>query len=145
MTAAIKTVADLGFAVGTADAGMRESCLPFHRKYINASEDVQATMRRDFKVSYVVGNAKCSYEVATEAVDAGKRGAGDLATNVNRAAVACTTWLVNGGERGASAGHSKKVKISAEQRALLEKLDALCTTYGDMRAICNAYIGAASK
>lgn len=144
MTHTIRTVADFGFAVGTADAGMRETCKPFHQKYAKASEDVQAQMRYDFKVNYVRGLLRVEHDKAAAIVDAGKRT--DNAKHngaVNSAGAMCTKWLVNGGATKASAGHAKGVKITADQRALLEQLDALCTTYSDMRAICNAYIGAA--
>lgn len=43
----------------------------------------------------------------------------------------------------AAAKKTDSVVISPEARALLEQLDALYATYPEMRAVCNAYIGAA--
>ena len=141
MTLAIRTVADLGFAVGTADAGMREASKPFHQKFVNAKPEVQDQMRYDFRVNYVRGLLRVDHAKATAIVDAGKRT--DNAKHngaVNSANAMCTKWLVNGGGDKASAGHAKGVKITADQLAALRALDALCATYGDMRAVCNAYI-----
>lgn len=42
-----------------------------------------------------------------------------------------------------AAKKAEHVTISPEARALLEQLDALYATYPEMRAVCNAYIGAA--
>jgi hypothetical protein len=37
------------------------------------------------------------------------------------------------------------IVITAQMRALLTQLDALCTTYPEMRNVCSAYISEASK
>jgi predicted TIM-barrel enzyme len=129
MTLAINTVADLGFVIGTTDAGMRETCKPFHRTYIKADAAEQAQMRYDFKVNYVRGLLKVPHAKAEAIVDAGKRtGVEKHDSAVNSAGAMCTKWLVNGGVTKASAAQTAEVKISRAQMQAIKACKALGVT-----------------
>ncbi len=55
MTQAIRTIADFGFAAGTADKGLAEQAGKWHTAYVAASEDKQTQMRTDYCHNYLVG------------------------------------------------------------------------------------------
>jgi archaellin len=54
-SATIKTIADFGFAAGRSDKGIAEFAAKYHALYVAATEEDQATMRRDYCHNYLVG------------------------------------------------------------------------------------------
>ncbi len=55
MTQTIRTMADFGYAAGTADAGIAKEAAKWHAKYIAGTEPQQAQMRVDYCHNYLVG------------------------------------------------------------------------------------------
>ena len=55
MTHTIRTIADFGFAAGTADKGIAEQAGKWHAAYVKASEEKQTQMRIDYCHNYLVG------------------------------------------------------------------------------------------
>lgn len=63
MAQAIRTMADFGFAAGTADKGLAEQAGKWHATYVAASEEKQIQMRTDYCHNYLVG--KYGYKMTT--------------------------------------------------------------------------------
>ena len=132
-TNTIASAADLGAAIGAAHAGMELSAQAVHRTFIKAAPDVQADMRRDFKVNYVHAyctrkGVTCTHAQATNAVDVGKRDAGKYAAAVNAASAACTYYLANGGGKAVKVDQKPEVTLTRAQLALIKACHAAGVT-----------------
>jgi hypothetical protein len=62
MTQTIRTIADFGYAAGTADKGLAAQAAKWHAKYAAGTEPQQAQLRVDYCYNYLVG--KYGYKMA---------------------------------------------------------------------------------
>ena len=149
MSKTTHTLSTFAAAIGSADRLSRENSLSFHNTYTGADAAARTAMRGDWFVNYFAGLSSKPVAFVTKV----------LGTTLSKAAIdadygdgayeRCSKQfgyhVVRDANKAgvASSDNAAKVVISAEARALLVQLDALYATYPEMRAVCNAYIGAA--
>jgi hypothetical protein len=127
MTQTIRTIADFGYAAGTADKRLAAQAAKWHAKYIKASEDAQGQMRVDYCHNYLVG--KYGYKMASvekiaaqtrdERGEADQRAWNNAQSNFNYRVVALMGTVKK-------ASQTVEVKVP---RALRAEIKALLETY----------------
>lgn len=141
MALTFKTLTAFAFALGTAERMTREDGAHWHATYIAATEEKQTQMRETYCVAYMQGNMKWTEARTIEVRDmVRERGTEEYAAWNKAQSNFHYRVVKNSGQAATSVEQKAKVKISAEARALLEQLDALYTSYPEMRAVCNAFI-----
>ena len=127
MTQAIKTIADFGFAAGTADKGLADQAGKWHAVYVAATEEKQSTMRVDYCHNYLVGKygytmkqvAAIAEQTRDERSEDDQRAWNNAQSNFNyRVVTNC----------GAAKALNQKAEVKVP-RALRAEIKALLETY----------------
>ena len=143
-TNAIVSIEQFAFNVGGMTAQLRENSLPFHTAYAKG----EAVQQRDLRVRWMCNHLRGALNITlTQAETIREAGKGHTASKAHKAAIdrAYSDFRYYVVRPVAKSTTRESVTIPAAMRALLVQLDALCATYPEMRSVCNAYIGEASK
>jgi hypothetical protein len=152
------------YNTGSHAATIRENSLSHHLAYKKADETQQRDMRVRYMCHHIQGQMQIienkraddakrapklvTLEAATKLREAGK-GHGIPEAHVLLIDCAYSDFrynVVQGRVKGkVASSDDAKVVIPAEVLAHLRAIDELVDTYPEMRAMCNAYIGKASK
>ena len=139
------TIEEFAYGVGSMTTQLRESSLSFRNAYAKGD----AVQQRDLRVRWMCNHLRGALNVTlTQAETIREGGKGGHASKAHKLAIdrAYSDFRYYVARPVAkAAATSNSVKITNEMRALLTQLDALCTTYPEMRSVCNAYISKASK
>lgn len=141
----IVTIEQFAFNLGALTTQLRESSLPFHTAYTKGDAVQQRDLRVRWMCNHLRGALNITLTQAETIRDAGKGGNASKAHKaaIDRAYSDFRYYVVRPTAKAAVTRDA--VKLTNEMRALLTQLDALCTTYPEMRSVCNAYITEASK
>lgn len=139
------TIEQFAFNLGALTIQLRENSLPFHTAYANGDAVQQRNLRVRWMCNHLRGALNITLTQAKRLRNAGKGGNASKAHKaaIDRAYSDFRYYVVRPAAKAAVTRDA--VKITKEMRALLTQLDALCTTYPEMRSVCNAYITEASK
>jgi hypothetical protein len=123
---------------------MRENSLPFHVAYKGGTPEQQRDLRVRWMCNHLRGSLSITLTQAETIREAGKGGSASKAHKqaIDRSYADFRYYVVRPAAKAVARG---EVTIPAAVLAHLRAIDALCATYPEMRAMCNAYLTQAAK